>query len=42
MLKMTGARLEVISDISMYLFVKKVKTTDISCVAKRFSKASNK
>ena len=37
MLKMTGTRLEVISDINMYLFVKKVKRTGISCVAKKWN-----
>ena len=42
MLKMTGTRLEVISDINIYLFVKNVKRTGISCVAKRFNKANNK
>ena len=42
MLKMTEIRLELISDIDMYLFVEKGIRGDISYIAKRFSKANNK
>ena len=42
MLKMTGARLEKISDIDMYLFIVKGLRGRISYIAKRYSKANNK
>ena len=37
-----GCKLELISDIDMYLFVEKGTRGCISFIAKRFSKASNK
>ena len=42
MLKMTGARLENIVDIFMYLFIEKGLRGGISYIAKRYSKANNK
>ena len=42
MLKMTGAKLEKISDIGMYLFIKKGVRGGISYIAKRYAKANNK
>ena len=41
MLKMTGAELEKISDIDMYLFVEKELRGGISYIAKRYAKANN-
>ena len=40
MLKMTGIKLEKISDIYKYLFIE--KGSRISCIAKRYAKANNK
>ena len=42
MLKMTGVKLEKISDIDMYLFIEKVFTKGISYIAKGYAKANNK
>ena len=42
MLKMTGVELEKISDIDMYLFIEKGLTGEVSHIAKRYAKASNK
>ena len=42
MLKMTGAELEIISDIDMHLFIEKGIRGGISYIAKRHSKANNK
>ena len=42
MLKMTGIKLEKISDIDMYLFIKKGTRGGISYIAKRYAKANNK
>ena len=42
MLKMTGVKLEKISDINMYLFIEKGLKGGISCIAKKYSKANNK
>ena len=42
MLKMAGAKLEKISDIDKYLFIKKVLRGGISYIAKRYPKAKNK
>ena len=42
MLKMTGVKLEKISDIDMYLFIKKGSRGGISYIAKRYAKANNK
>ena len=42
MLKMTGVKLEKISDIHMYLFIEKGLRGGISYIAKRYAKASNK
>ena len=41
-LKLTKIKLELISDIDMYLFVEKGTRGCISFIAKRFSKVSNK
>ena len=41
-LKMTGVRLENISDIDMYLFIEKELRGGISYVCKRYSEANNK
>ena len=42
MLKMTGVKLEKISDIDMYLFIEKGTRGGISYIAKRYTKANNK
>ena len=42
MLKMTGVRLEKISDIDMYLFIEKGLRGGISYIAKRYSQLNNK
>ena len=42
MLKMTGVKLEKVSDIDMYLFIEKRLREGISCIAKRYSEANNK
>ena len=42
MLKMTGVKLEKISDIDMYLFIEKGLRGGISYIAKRYSEANNK
>ena len=42
MLKMTGIKLEKISDIDMYLFIEKGTRGEISYIAKRYAKANNK
>ena len=42
MLKMTGVKLEKISDIDMTLFIEKGLWGGISYIAKRYSKANNK
>ena len=42
MLKMTGAKLEKISDIDKYLFIEKGLRGGISYIAKRYAKANNK
>ena len=42
MLKITGAKLEIISDIDMYLFIEKEMRGGISYIAKRYAKANNK
>ena len=42
MLKMTGIKLEPISDIDKHLFIEKGMWGGISCIAKRYSKANNK
>ena len=42
MLKMTGVKLEKISDIDKYLFIEKGLRGGISYIAKRHSKANNK
>ena len=42
MLKMTGLKLEKISDIGKYLFIEKGLRWGISNIAKRYPKASNK
>ena len=42
MLKMTGVKLEKISDIDMYLFIEKGLRGGISYIAKRYGKAYNK
>ena len=42
MLKITGVRLEKISNIDMYLFIQEGLRGGISCVCKRHSKANNK
>ena len=42
MLKMTGVKLEKLSDIDMYLFVEKELRGGISYIAKRYAKANNK
>ena len=42
MLKMTGVKLEKISDIDKYLFIEKWLSGGISCNAKRYAKAKNK
>ena len=42
MLKMTGVKLEKISDTVMYLFIKKGLRRGICCICKRYAKANNK
>ena len=42
MLKMTGVKLELISDIDMYQFIENGTRGGISYIAKRYSKANNK
>ena len=42
MLKMTGVKLEKISDIDKYLFIEKGLRGWISYIAKRYAKANNK
>ena len=42
MLKMTGVKLEKISDIDKYLFIEKGLRGGISYFAKRYAKANNK
>ena len=42
MLKMTGVKLEKISDIDKYLFIEKEQKRGISYIAKRYAKANNK
>ena len=42
MLKMAGVELEKITDIDTYLLIEKRLRGGISCIAKRYSKASNK
>ena len=42
MLKMTGIKLEKISDIDKYLFIEKGSRGGISYIAKRHAKANNK
>ena len=42
MLKMTGIKLEKISDIDKYLFIEKGLRGGISYIAKRYAKANNK
>ena len=42
MLKMTGVKLENISDIEMHLSIKKGLRGGISYIAKRYSEANNK
>ena len=42
MLKMTGVKLEKISNIDMYLFIEKWLRGGISYIAKRYAKANNK
>ena len=41
MLKMTGVKLEKISDIDKYLFIEKGLRGGISYIAKRYTKANN-
>ena len=41
-LKMTGVKLEKISDIDKYLFIEKGSRGGISYIAKRYAKANNK
>ena len=42
MLKMTGIKLYLISDIDIQLFIEKGMRGGISCIAKRHSKVNNK
>ena len=42
MLKMTGVKLEKISNIDKYLFIEKGLRGGISYIAKRYAKANNK
>ena len=42
MLKMTGIKLEKISDFDKYLFIEKGLRGGISYIAKRYAKANNK
>ena len=42
MLKITGVKLEKISDIDQYFFIEKGRRRGISYIAKRYAKANNK
>ena len=42
MLKVTGKKLEKISDIDQYLFIEKGARGGVSYIAKRYDKANNK
>ena len=42
MLKMTGVKLEKVSDFGKYLFIEKGLRGEISYIAKRYEKANNK
>ena len=42
MLKITGVKLEKISNIDMYLFIEKGLRRGISYIAKRYAKANDK
>ena len=42
MLKMTGVKLEKISDIDKYFFIEKGLRGEISYIVKRYAKANNK
>ena len=42
MLKMTGVKLQKVSDIDKYLFIEKGLRGGISYIAKRYAKANNK
>ena len=42
MLKMTGIKLDLISDIDLHLFIEKGMRGGISYIAKRHGKANNK
>ena len=42
MLKMTGVKLEQISEMDKYLFIEKGLRGGVSNIAKRYAKASNK
>ena len=42
MLKMTGVKLEKISETDKYLFIEKGLRGTVSCIAKRHAKANNK
>ena len=42
MLKMTGVKLEKISDIDQYLFIEKGTRGGVSYIAKRYAEANNK
>ena len=42
MLKMTGVKVEKISDIDKYLFIENGSRGGISYIAKRYAKANNK
>ena len=41
-LKMTGVKLEKVSDINKYLFIEKELRGGVSYIAKRYAKANNK
>ena len=42
MSKMTGIKLEKLSDIDKYLFIEKELKGGVPCIAKRYAKANNK